>query len=304
MSVAPVCVFAFRRPDHTRQTLSALAASPLAGQTEVTVYVDGPRHDEDAALVRQVVEVAGSIRGFAGLEVIERATNAGLATSIGEGVSRTMDAQGRAIVVEDDIVTSPAFLSYMNLALERYADVPEVWHISGYNEPIRDNRGREGTALWRFMSCWGWASWADRWAHFERDPAALIAAFSEAQIHRFNLDGAHDFWAQVLANESGEIRTWAVFWYATIFRNGGLCLAPHQSYAQNIGFDGSGTHGVTNDGYVQKALNPDMTPSFPDRLVEDTEALARLRAFYTYRPTGLAKLRREWRRAIHRMTRG
>lgn len=302
MTYAPVCVFAFRRPVHTRRTLSALAMSPVASQTALTVFIDGPRDSEDIEQVRQVVDIAKLQTGFASVEVVAREENAGLAQSIEEGVSRMMAEHGRAIVVEDDIVTSPAFLNYMNAALDHFAETPEVWHIAGYNEPIAANRDRRGAALWRFMSCWGWASWADRWHHFERDPSELIASFTPEDIHRFNLDGAHDFWSQVLANERGDLRTWAVFWYATIFRNNGLCLSPHFSYTENIGFDGSGTHGFTSDSFLQNSLNLDMVPPLPDLIEEDTDALARLQAYYTYRPNRLQRLGRKWRRLIGRMT--
>ncbi|MEP3332486.1 hypothetical protein [Sedimentitalea sp.] len=301
MKLAPVCVFAYRRPEHTKRTLAALASSPLAQQTNLTVFVDGPRDAGDADEVAQVVSLAQRQGGFAGVDVRARDENAGLARSIQEGVSQMMSDHGRAIVVEDDIVTSPSFLNYMNLALDRYADSPEVWHISGYNEPIAGNRDRPGTALWRFMSCWGWASWADRWSHFERDPDELLASFSPEDIERFNLDGAHDFWSQVLANARGDMRTWAVFWYATIFRNGGLCLAPYHSYAENIGFDGSGTHCGPDGAYLQASLNRDMAPSFPDQLIEDSAALAELKAHYSYRPTKLEKLGRKWRKLIKRV---
>ncbi len=301
MAYAPVCVFAFRRPEHTQRTLAALTQSPIAGKTPLIVHVDGPRTEEEAGLVRQVAALAEAQTAFASVEVLKRDENAGLARAIQDGVSQTMQAHGRAIIVEDDIVTSPAFLNYMNLALDRYADEPDVWHISGYNEPIAENRDRRGAAFWRFMSCWGWASWADRWSHFERDPAGLLERFSPEDIHRFNLDGAHDFWGQVQANARGDIRTWAVFWYATIFRNDGLCLAPYRSYAENIGFDGSGTHCGDADGYAQSALNPDMTPPLPDLIMEDRDALEQLRAHYMRRPGKLEKLGRKWRRLIRRL---
>ena len=81
---APVCLFAFRRPDHTRRTLAALAASPLALATRLTVYVDGPRDASDVALIDEVVQVAQAQTGFAALDVIRREQNAGLATAIAD----------------------------------------------------------------------------------------------------------------------------------------------------------------------------------------------------------------------------
>lgn len=300
-SPAPVCLFAFNRPDHTRRTLSALSGSPLAASTSVTVFVDGPRLDDEVPVVDEVANVASSQRGFADLTVHRRDQNAGLARSIEEGVSQMMNAHGRSIILEDDILTSPAFLHYMNLALNKYKDEPRVWHIAGYNEDIPENKGMNGAALWRFMSCWGWATWADRWAHYERDPDALAGQFSEADISRFNLDGANDFWSQVLANQSGELNTWAVFWYATIFRNNGLCLSPLNSYVENIGFDGSGSHGVVNASYARRSLNDNKTPDFPDDITENLKALEQLKAYHLYKPTKIEKLRRKLNKLVGKL---
>ncbi len=293
---APVCVFAFNRPEHTRRTLDALAQSPLAASTCLTVFIDGPRNDAEKPIVDAVAQVAETQQGFASIELRRRDRNAGLAVSIEEGVSQMMAEHGRAIILEDDILTSPAFLHYMNLALEHYRDTPDVWHIAGYNEDIPQNRGSNHASLWRFMSCWGWATWADRWTHYSRDPDGLVRLFTDEDIHRFNLDGANDFWAQVLANKSGELKTWAVFWYATIFRNGGLCLSPQFSYVENIGFDGSGSHGVVNSSYGRAGLNTSIDPIWPAKIVEDAAALGQLKDYYTRRPPLHRRLARKLRK--------
>ncbi len=90
------------------------------------------------------------------------------------------------------------------------------------------------------MNCWGWATWNNRWQHFQRDPARLLLEFTPEHRSRFNADNAHNFFAQIEANANGRLKTWAIFWYATIFRQNGLCLNPAQSLVANIGHDGTG----------------------------------------------------------------
>jgi hypothetical protein len=52
----------------------------------------------------------------------------------------------------------------------------------------------------------------------------------------------------IIANYEKKIHTWAIFWYASIFLNNGLCLHPRESLVKNIGFDGSGVNcGVVNN---------------------------------------------------------
>jgi hypothetical protein len=183
----------------------------------------------------------------------------------------------------------------MNEALEFYRDAPKVWHISGWNYPI-DPEGLPDTFLWRVMNCWGWATWADRWQYFEREPEKLVREFSKEEIRRFNLDGAHNFWSQVKGNVEGRIRTWAIFWYARIFKNDGLCLNPSQSLVRNIGHDGSGEHcGKT------RIDCDELTDFIPDikhiRLEEKNIAVYEIKKYYNATNPILLK------RAINKMKR-
>jgi len=78
-----------------------------------------------------------------------------------------LNEYGKIIVLEDDLLTSPYFLKFMNEALEYYKNEKKVWHISGWNYPI-NNEGLDDVFFWRTMNCWGWATWADRWQYFEK----------------------------------------------------------------------------------------------------------------------------------------
>ena len=76
-------------------------------------------------------------------------------------------------MLEDDLVTSPYFLKFMNEALDFYKNEKKVWHISGWNYPIKYD-GQEDVFLWRTMNCWGWATWADRWKYYAKDVEKTI----------------------------------------------------------------------------------------------------------------------------------
>lgn len=236
---APVALFVYNRPVHARKVLEALAANPEARDTDLIIFSDGPRHDKDVAAVEEVRACVAGARGFRSVFIHKRETNAGLADSIVEGVSSVLDARGRVIVLEDDIVVSRHFLRYMNDALTLYENDEKVMHIAAWLPPIQ-TRGLPETFFLRHSSCWGWATWARAWKHFTRDSAAFLRSFSAADIRRFNLDGSLDYWSQIVANHEGRLKTWAVFWYASVFSQGGLCLHPHVSCTRNIGFDGSG----------------------------------------------------------------
>jgi hypothetical protein len=240
-NLAPILLFVYNRPDHTRQTIEAIAANILAGESELFIYSDAPKNDAAMNSVQMVRSFIKTVHEFKSVTIIERDTNWGLAASIIDGVTEIVNRYGKVIVLEDDIVTSPYFLKYMNSALDFYKDEPKIWQINGYNYPIRTD-GLGDVFISRFSLCWGWGTWEDRWKCFEKDADNLINTYSKNDIFHFNLDGATDLWNQVIANQTGEIDTWAIFWYAAIFQKNGLCLTPTVSFIKNIGFDGSGVH--------------------------------------------------------------
>ena len=281
-SYAPILLFVFARPEHTRQSLDALSRNHLAIQSDLIIYSDGARDGTQKMAVDEVRELAHSVRGFKSVKVIERKTNYGLARNISEGVTEACQQYGKVIVLEDDIVTSPYFLSFMNGALDRYEKVPDVWHISGWNYPIEHTDLGDAFFI-RIMNCWGWATWSDRWKYFEKAPDKLVGNWNKKTIKRFNLDGVNDFWAQVLANHRGEKSTWAVFWYASIFENGGLCLNPTGSLVLNIGHDGSGENCGTTSIFASVDL-ADHNMILPANIEESSLAVERIRAFYKRTP--------------------
>ncbi len=275
---APIVLFVYGRPEHTRQTLEALSANELAGQSDLIIYSDAARNADEVKKVRAVRALLKVVAGFRSVNVIERDINYGLARNIVEGVTEVCNQYGRVIVVEDDVLAFPQFLSFMNKALVLYANESTVWHISGWNYPV-DFVGHRDSFFWRVMNCWGWATWSDRWEHFQKDPERLLKTWDKEKINRFNLDGSYDFWQQVKQNHSGKINTWAIFWYATIFENSGLCLNPSRSFVRNIGFDGSGQNCGKESLFFQETL-PAMVGEFPERVEESLYAVQKIAAFY------------------------
>jgi len=300
-SPAPIALFVYNRPRHTRETVAALQRNALAAASDLWVFSDGARSPEHEAVVAEVRAFIGSIAGFRSVTVVEQPANLGLARSIIDGVSRLCREQGRVIVLEDDIVVSPHFLRYMNDALRVYADEARVMHISGYLLPISP-RGLPETLFYRVSSCWGWATWQRAWQHYERDIDALERTMTPELRHEFNLRGAcNDFWAQVEGNRSGLLNTWAIFWYATVFLRGGLCLHPSRALVRNIGTDGSGINSGTSTHFDTHIATAPIT-RFTQDLVEHPVALRRIRSYYRniFHPSLLRRIIRRIRRDLGR----
>src|SRR5699024_3409085 len=91
-------------------------------------------------------------------------TNKGLANSVISGVTKVIDKFGKVIVIEDDLISSTDFLSYMNNALEFYEMNKSIWSISGYNIPIDIPSNYKHDVYLSYRGCsWGWATWKNRW---------------------------------------------------------------------------------------------------------------------------------------------
>jgi len=278
-NISPIVLFTYNRPNHTEQTIEALKKNYLANQSDLFVFCDAPKSVNDEILVSNVRNYVKCINGFKSVTIFEQDQNIGLANSIISGVTSVIAQYGTVIVLEDDLVTSPFFLQYMNNALMFYRDKPRVMHISGWNYPI-DSDQLGDSFLWRSMNCWGWATWEDRWCNFKKDTPYYIDSFTTERIQEFNLDGAYDFWAQMIDNQQQKIDTWAIFWYASIFERSGLCLNPSESYVKNIGIDGSGQNCGNNDYLSSRKQNNQLITNFPDDIEESKLAVSLISDFH------------------------
>ena len=276
--LAPIALFVYARVDHTKATLEALSNNDLSSRSVLYVFSDAPRNERDSTAVKEVRDLISHISGFKEVVVIERANNLGLANNIIDGVNMVTERHDRVIVMEDDIVTSPLFLKFMNDALGRYADDNAVWHINGWTYPIASTEPNKPFFI-GIMECWGWATWRNRWIQYSRDIKRYERDWNKLEIKRFNIDGGYDYWSDMMRNKEGTIRTWAVFWYATIFNNNGLCLSPSQSYTTNIGIDGSGQNSGKENIYNSIRLNMRMPDAWPDRMTADSAAWFRIKDF-------------------------
>lgn len=276
---APVVLFVYNRPTHTRLTVEALKRNELAKESDLFIYSDGPHNSQTAEKVDEVRDYIKNIDGFKHLTIIKRETNFGLAANIIDGVTKVINQYDNVIVLEDDLLSSPYFLTFMNKALVFYKNETRLWHITGYNCPICPD-GLDDTFVWRMMYCWGWGTWADRWRHYRKNTDQLIKDFTKQDIDRFNLDGVANVWNHVLGNQSGVINTWAIYWYATIFNHGGLCLNPTMSYIKNIGLDGSGVHRENILTSGDQSLNSKSIVRFTTDLKESQAVLERIKYYY------------------------
>jgi len=278
MNLSPIVLFVYNRPWHTCQTVEALQKNELAKESELFIFSDGVKDDDDVDKVKQVREYIKTIGGFKKITITEREKNWGLADNIIDGVTKIVNEYGKIIVLEDDLVTSPYFLKFMNAALEIYKNELRVMHISGYNYPI-NQEGLDDMFFLKPTTCWGWATWDRAWKYYKKDPNYYINVFTKEMIYDFNLNNSYRYFDQIIQNNKGKINTWAIFWYASSYLQDGLSLHPKESYVRNIGHDGGGVHcGKTNVFDVNLIQNPKF--NFPTEIVENKKGREALENFF------------------------
>lgn len=280
--LAPIALFVYNRPTHTRKTLSALEANSLAEQSDIYIFSDGAKTAQDVDAVNQVRSIIREPWKFKHIYIIERSQNKGLANSIIEGVTQVVQKHGSIIVLEDDLETSPHALQYFNEALVRYQDDPRVMEISGYMYPVEQPKKLPQSFFFRVANSWGWATWARAWEHFNPDIEELTKDFKRRDRKAFSIDGTENFWKQVKQFKAGKINSWAIRWYLSVFKQNGMVLYPRYSFIQNMGTDGSGTHSDVDQVYrVELARKP--VRKFPALVEEDPIAYEAIKHFYKNR---------------------
>ncbi|MEM6803131.1 MAG: hypothetical protein AAF696_17125 [Bacteroidota bacterium] len=303
--LAPIALFVYNRPEHSLKTLKAIQANPESSSSILYIYADGarknasPKEKENIATLRKMIR---SQKWCAEVVIREADENQGLAASIVKGVGEVLEQHGKIIVLEDDIVGSSGFLSYMNRALDQYEHEEKVMHISAYMPDIK-RAALPSTFFLRFMSCWGWGTWKSAWDKYIPDSHYLLERLlSERELESFNLGGSIKFHNYLKGNLDGSKNSWAIKWFSSIYFSGGLCLSPRQSLVQNIGFDGSGTHYNTavvkrDPMLVEKPIDQlDIDRS--QKIEEHFEARKALAHFYKYKnnftPTNIIRSNLRW----------
>lgn len=281
MDLSPIIVFCYNRPWHLEQTFEALSNNELADKSVLFIFCDGPKENasnDDLANISAVRTIAHNQHWAKETFVVESKINKGLANSIISGVSDVIQRYGTAIVLEDDMVTSPGFLRYMNEALNLYKEDNRVMHITGYMFPIKNAESLPETFFYEVPQCWSWATWNRAWRYFSDDIDSLYNYWSK-DWKKFNHWGDHSLQDQLEANYNGTLRTWFVRWHSIVLKMDGLTLWPHKSLVHNIGFDGSGENCGTYNRQETFDLATSIHVSRISQISENKKAARKIRVF-------------------------
>lgn len=256
--LAPIILFVYNRPEHTKRTVEALLKNELASESVLYVFADGVKRNasvEQKNKIRLVRDYIHDISGFKKVFIEEAEQNRGLANSVISGVTKVIDEYGRVIVLEDDIITHPFFLRFMNDCLNVYSSRNDVFMIGGFSLNIKFPWWYRKDIYATYRSCsWGWATWKDRWICADWNVSDYVSFSNDLQrISKFNR-GGDDMYPMLNAQMNGKIDSWAIRWDYCMSSYNAICIRPVKTLCTNYGMDGSGVH----CGFEEKRMNNEM----------------------------------------------
>lgn len=301
MSLAPILLFTYNRPAHTSQTLEALLNNKLSKESELYIFSDGYKDESDKANVQEVRKLIHSIDGinsFKKINIIENKQNIGLAENIITGVTQIVNEYGKVIVLEDDLITSPWFLTFMNDALDRFETENQVGHVHGYCYPLANT---SDAFLIKWVGSWGWATWKRAWDLFNPDGVELLNEIDKRGLsYKFDFNGKYPYTRMLRRQVKGKNNSWAIRWNATLFLNNILSVNAGKSLIQNIGFDGSGIHSGSDEIYTTALHNERLIIDIND-ICENKYARIAIEEYHGLTYSFMAKVKRRINRYLRKV---
>jgi hypothetical protein len=248
-TLAPIALFVYNRPDHTERTLKFLRQNELAAESRLFIFSDGARTEKDESKVSEVRTLLRTIDGFKSIKIIESLKNKGLAQSVISGANEILQQYQKIIVLEDDLLTSTDFLSFMNEALDRYKEQTAIFSVTGYSYPLAPLKNYLYSAYFSHRgSSWSWATWLDRWQTIDWEIKDDFIN-NKMQQQAFNKTCGPDLSNMLIKQLNGKIDSWAIRFAYNAFIQGKLHVLAAKNKVKNIGHDNTGTHSPKTTKY-------------------------------------------------------
>jgi len=245
---SPIVLFTFNRLNLLKKTLKSLQNNYLASETDLIVFSDGHKDQENLKDIIPLRNFLKKVNGFKSVLIIERKENLGLEKNIILGLDYIFTKYDRVIVLEDDIITSKYFLNFMNDALLKFKSYKNVCQISGYSflEAYQNKYKIDDLYFIKGADCLAWGTWKDRWKYYTNDAEYLAKTIINKKLKReFNRDNTYNFY-KMLISKSRKNNSWAICWYAINFIENKYTLYPLRSFACHIGNDSTATNYIAS----------------------------------------------------------
>lgn len=157
----------FVRVDYARQVWEAIKA---AQPKKLYFYSNKGRAEKEGEIERnnEIRSWVKEIDWDCELHTWFRKECVDVYTSLKGAVDWVCEHEEAWIVLEDDVVPTPAFFSFCDQMIEYYRDDMRVWNVSGDNF-CNINPGGYDYIFSHYHWMYGWATWRNRWLSIDWD---------------------------------------------------------------------------------------------------------------------------------------
>lgn len=292
--LAPISVSVYTRLWHFQQCIESLAKNHLAKYSKLYVFSDAPKPGDEEG-VRAVREYAEKITGFNEVVLKFQETN-GYLKNMADAREIPLGEHGKIIRLEDDIVSAPGFLSFVNQALCFYRDDERVLNVTGYTPPIGlPEDYKEDFFVLPRTCAWGLGYYPRTLDVINKRVSSAV--YDGLQDKRVLAATGIDMLGMIKKEMLGELTAGDIRCSFYQLVNNVYTIYPRESLVQNIGHDGTGVHCGVSDRFEHHALWDKMQGFRFNRdyaLVDDI-----VRANYRFRsPSLLRRFKGKLRRLI------
>lgn len=161
MVETPILFITFARPEYARRVFDAIKTS----KPKVLYFYSNHARDNRPDEVRRNADIrkmVDEIDWECDLHTWFRDEYVDIYTSLRKAMDWIFDNEEMAIILEEDVVPTPAFFSFCDQMLEKFKNEMRVWYVSGCNFLNNNPQGYDYIFTHNHW-VWGWATWRSRW---------------------------------------------------------------------------------------------------------------------------------------------
>jgi hypothetical protein len=235
--MSPIALFCFKRIGTLIVCINSLKLCPEAIHTDLIIFSDAGRNEEEQEKVDEVRSYLNCISGFNSIRINLREENLGVDYNIIRGIQEMAQEFESFIVLEDDLEVSNQFLWFMDAGLTHFKDFDKVLTLSGFNcVKIPKNYVWDSYFAGR-TNPWGWATWSHKIKDVDWD-------LSEKESFLFNIKEKKAFnsWGSdrsrmLRRTLIGEIKAWDIRLDYYQFKNDFITAYSCKNLIINNGFN-------------------------------------------------------------------
>jgi hypothetical protein len=200
----PILYIIFNRLDYVKESFEALHAYK---PNVLYIAGDGPRPNKlgEKKLVDSIRKyVIDNIDWECEVKTRFQDENKGCTLNVSEAVTWFFSQEKEGIILEDDIVPNQCFFRFCDEMLNKYREQKEIFSVTGYKSPHDFYYGKDDYFFQRScFTCWGWATWADRWnKNYVHDLSKYD--ISELDYIKYNDGKLHKFLSYLFVNANNK----------------------------------------------------------------------------------------------------